>query len=82
MANTIIQTELQKQFNSRKKLKMKLELNITEQELELIENMFDHFYYQPEEMDEMEKVIFKSLRRKFTIQADRLVDLINLSQEA
>lgn len=61
---------------------MKLKLEITEQELEMIENMFDYFHYQPEEMDELEKVIFKSLRRKFTIQADRLVDLINLSQEA
>lgn len=60
---------------------MKLKLEITEQELSMLENMFDHFYYQPEEMDDLEKVIFKTLRRKFTVEADRLSDEINLCEE-
>lgn len=53
---------------------MKLEIEITEQELEMLDGMFDHFYFNSDDMTDEEKAVFFVLRKKHQAQAAKLFD--------
>lgn len=55
---------------------MQLTINITEQELEVLHDMFDFHHFNSDDMDELEKVVFYNLRKKFKVEATKLFDAI------
>lgn len=60
---------------------MQLSINVTEQELEVLDDMFDLQNFNSDDMDELERVVFAVLRKKFKVEASKLFDAIYEGQE-